>query len=1595
MDEARKKSVAYEYLCHLEEAKVWLEQCLKEPLPPATELEENLRNGVVLAKLGHFLHPELVPLNRIYDLHQRRYETFGLQFKHTDNINYWLKSLEATQLPKTFHPETTDVYDKKNMPRVIYCLHALSRHLFKNGHAPVMNDFYGKIDFSDEEVLAVQDEITERGIKMPAFQKIGELLSGNRQEVSYESIVQQINNAISSKDSQALLVRLKNPAAKVKDVYAHNISEYIAVLHEAKKSKEESSINRSMNASHEPDDFDGLLLLDEIQGYISAVNIKCSLNNILNSAKQHLKENNISRIAEDFLSLFTSLDLKNVNGNNAVSYAESALRSNFSSVNLDDITDIKWFLQTMVNETNDNIKKSSNLTTAVSQVNEALDRGTVFDLMKALKSPALGLNQSKIDDFSAPLYFEEMKVDKTDLNCDLTHDDIVGSVDVLFLISSVSRAVDTQNPELVWDSLNNLNAHLSNLDKACKLPYYRALCANRYYKVSQACNCPLLTYQNIQECIDIVNEQSKVNDAIIESLHDLNAALLQNNKNKALKILKNPILNVSENISDQEDEMIYTMLLEQLEKQKNDSELWLEDIEKIIIDAKQEVEEIRTAWRFLVEVNAALANNDENGCLFALHENQILGNRQISNSSDIYKSLKHLHRKKTGDSPWISYITKKKHKVFIDMRNGNYECTQPVDSKKSEPEYLGKQEIEYIVSRSAKKKEAQEMEKCIINFQACCRGYLFREKLAHRLSFFEANEHYVRIIQRWWRNTLLLKKVKEINRLKNNHTTFIERLNYYQNNVDKIIKIQALWRGRMVRQALTTISMQTNPSFKIVRKFVPLLDFNIEDYRKEIELQSLRKQVVQYIRHSQELAKQIDEMDIKIGLLVQNRISLEEVVTHRKALNDVVNKRTNSTSTVSRGGLKSLQKESRDLLNGYQHLFYLLQTNPVYLSKLIFLVPYSRTQKLLQQLIFTLFNFGSSHRDEYLLLKLLRTSLEEEIQNKFDSVHDVITGNPLVLKVAVNYARHKFGQQSLRVILGPLIKKVLGARDMIIDTNPITIFRNWRSQQEMSTGKQSDLPLNVDQETALQYEEVRDRLQTAIESLKSLTTMFLNRITQSKTVIPYGLLYMAKILRSALQKKFPTLSEKDVLKVIGHLIYYQFFNSAIVAPDAFDIIPLEANKMLSNNHRNNLASIAKLLQFAASKKGFGEESKHLICLNPFIIECHEAFKKFFRDCCDVEELETYYSVTEFSEAILIHQPSIYITLEELCNTHNLLHEYEYQIAPDAEDPLHELLDDLGCEPPSVGQLMGLNPAEEIFNRHLGKTDLYLTLVNKFEVEENKEAVTEDTKLFIATKELLVRVMPFLNGHNLPGSLRIEPSPEQEREFEKRTEEILARHASNNCESNPDCYIGSLRNCKTKLRNYLNQLEEKGFVSRNDGYQSIISALAQDICNKRKYRKIQSQELQTVRETRKNLEDKICFYKDKVKYYNEYVQNCLENQKLKKNPHTLSDSSKSKSKKKLCHRFSAKKLKETGVLLEIEGLPTSQFKNVQFEISPAETNGMFKVKGKFMGVEMETVEVNLQDLLRKQYEGVTIMDMFGQAKININLLIFLLNKKFYS
>ena len=83
------------------------------------------------------------------------------------------------------------------------------------------------------------------------------------------------------------------------------------------------------------------------------------------------------------------------------------------------------------------------------------------------------------------------------------------------------------------------------------------------------------------------------------------------------------------------------------------------------------------------------------------------------------------------------------------------------------------------------------------------------------------------------------------------------------------------------------------------------------------------------------------------------------------------------------------------------------------------------------------------------------------------------------------------------------------------------------------------------------------------------------------------------------------------------------------------------------------------------------------------------------------------------------------------------------------------------------------------------------------------------------------------------------------------------------------------------------------------------------------------------------------------------------------------------------------------MLSIDGLPENQFKNVLFEIVPMHSsNGLFQIHAKFMGVRLEHVEVDIQDLLQLQYDSVSVMNMFGKAKINVNLLLHFINSKFY-
>lgn len=120
----------------------------------------------------------------------------------------------------------------------------------------------------------------------------------------------------------------------------------------------------------------------------------------------------------------------------------------------------------------------------------------------------------------------------------------------------------------------------------------------------------------------------------------------------------------------------------------------------------------------------------------------------------------------------------------------------------------------------------------------------------------------------------------------------------------------------------------------VVRKFVHLLDHSDQDFQEELELMRLREEVVTNIRSNQRLENDLNLMDIKIGLLVKNKITLQEVVSHSKRLTKKNKGQLSDMMMMNkqRGGLKALSKEKRLKLEAYQYLFYLLQVTSQFSS---------------------------------------------------------------------------------------------------------------------------------------------------------------------------------------------------------------------------------------------------------------------------------------------------------------------------------------------------------------------------------------------------------------------------------------------------------------------------------------------------------------------------------------------------------------------------------------------------------------------------------------------------------------------------------------
>uniref|UniRef100_A0A8V5H4W7 Uncharacterized protein n=1 Tax=Melopsittacus undulatus TaxID=13146 RepID=A0A8V5H4W7_MELUD len=1466
MDERRRQNVAYEYLCHLEEAKRWMEACLNEELPPTTELEEGLRNGVYLAKLGNFFSPKVVSVKKIYDREQTRYKATGLHFRHTDNVIQWLNAMAEIGLPKIFYPETTDIYDRKNMPRCIYCIHALSLYLFKLGLAPQIQDLYGKVDFTEEEISNMRLELEKYGIQMPAFSKIGGILANELSvdEAALHAAVIAINEAIDHQVPADTLMAMKNPNAMLINLDDQLESTYQNTLYKAKQDKMMNAKNRQ-NCLRERDVYEELLTQAEIQGNINKVN----------------------RLA------------------------------------------------------------------VVARINSAIRMGDAEKTVAEMMNPDAQLPE--VYTFAADLYQRELAtLQQQSPQGNLTHPELSVAVEMLSSVALINRALDSGDVNTVWKQLSSPVTGLTNIEDENFQRYIDDLM--KLKAQTRAEGNEFITWNDIQSCIDRVNIVVHEEHERILAISRINEALDEGDTRKTIQALQIPA-------------------------------------------AKLE------------GVTPKVAQHYQDTLLRAKREKA-----QVS-------SMKYPSQKNFTSVEWVKHWVRGGYHYYHNLRTKEGGWDEPAEFVQNDTQ-LSREEIQVVTAAYNREQLWLANENLITKLQACCRGYLVRQEFNSRMNFLKNKvSALIFCFQSQWRGykqrrayqirldylqsqTDQVVKIQSMTRMYQARRRYRDRLQYFRNHINDVIKIQAFIRANKAREDYKTLINAENPPMAVVRKFVHLLDQSDQDFQEELELMKLREEVVTLIRSNQQQENDLNLMDIKIGLLVKNKITLQDVVSHSKKLTKKNKEQLSDMMMLNkqRGGLKALSKEKREKLEAYQHLFYLLQTNPTYLAKLIFQMPQNKSTKFMDSVIFTLYNYASNQREEYLLLRLFQTALQEEIKSKVDQIHEIVTGNPTVIKMVVSFNRGARGQNALRQILAPVVKEIIDDKSLNIKTDPVDIYKSWVNQMESQTGEASKLPYDVTPEQALNHEEVRKRLDVSIRNMRTVTDKFLSAIVTSVDKIPYGMRFIAKVLKDSLHEKFPDAGEDELLKIVGNLLYYRYMNPAIVAPDAFDIIDLSAGGQLTTDQRRNLGSIAKMLQHAASNKMFMGDNAHLSIINEYLLQSYQKFRRFFQSACEVPELQDKFNIDEYSDLVTLTKPVIYISIGEIINTHTLLLDHQDAIAPEHNDPIHELLDDLG-EVPTIESLIGEgsgninDPNREM----LAKTEVSLTLTNKFDVPGDENA--EMDVRTILTKRLIVDVIRFQPGETLTEILGTPATSEQESEHQRAMQKRAIRDAKTPDKMKKPVSVKedgnlNLQGKKDKIKTGLKKLTELGTVNAKNKYQELINDIAKDIRNQRRYRQRRKAELVKLQQTYSALNSKATFYGEQVDYYKSYIKTCLDNLASKGNSLLQQQlqgkglEMKGKNSKKISLKYTAARLHEKGVLLEIEDLQSNQFKNVIFEISPTEEVGDFEIKAKFMGVQMETFMLHYQDLLQLQYEGVAVMKLFDRAKVNVNLLIFLLNKKFY-
>lgn len=930
--------------------------------------------------------------------------------------------------------------------------------------------------------------------------------------------------------------------------------------------------------------------------------------------------------------------------------------------------------------------------------------------------------------------------------------------------------------------------------------------------------------------------------------------------------------------------------------------------------------------------------------------------------------------------------------------------------------------------------EMEKEEESITQLQSVLRAMLLRSEIGNLLAGLEEHEEALVDLQAAARGFVVRKR-------------FAEKRKHYRENMEKVVKLQSFVRAKQQGESYKSLVNGKNPPLPVIRRHVHLLtDSNLE-FEGEIEAERLRRQVIESVRRNELVESYVEGLDVKIALLVKNKITLDEVVKHQKHFGGSASQLLRSGSTLGNTSgldLKALNKNSRKKLTGYEELFFLLQTQSQYMARAFSVITArglaEKESKNMERLVMTTFGYAQKSREEYFLLKALATSFTEVITH-CQSLEDYVRqqSGTFQQRLIQSYVRRPKERAYLKTLFGSMVKNGICGQDHLdLESDPLQIYRAILNNEELSTGRPSQRPRDLPREVVIRQEDVRPRYVEHLEDLRDLGDGFFLSLEECLHRMPYAIRYVAAEQHRALCAQFPREDPGHLTMVVGAWLWKTYLLPALKEPEMWGVV----DRGLSPVHKRNLGQVTAVLgQVTSSGRLFGQDNIYLQPLNNWITESLDRWQECLTHLFDIPSPEEHYDADQFSDLYARTKPTLYIKLADIFAMHSLIADNVQVIAPQRDDQIKELLTDLGTAKSNESDLGGASNGGEIT----------LTLKSRFTVQEDPNA--EPRQLFTATKRLVLYIIRVQSGSNLMEILlrpithedadrwlslvqeELAEKNQDRRPGHRRTPSAFDPRASMRSgraqsvySEAPSAVSGDHRDLldlqgmtyaelkSSALENIL-RLEQPHVppqfrVSRHNNYQEILNALAADIRQKHRRRLERQHDIESTRTTLSQLDAKATFLEDQLKSYNDYIEQCLHTLATKKGtkhkfimPFTKQWSHEreleraGRQPKFGSYKYSARQLADKGVLLSWQGYSSEHWNNLNVVISSDDV-GVFHMEASSGSMMLPGASANLllDDLLQAQYDNRNAISVFEEsqnpAKLAVNLLLHLVFKKFY-